>query len=145
MFPVLGVQGWTRTFSAIWSISDLISWGNVVLSYPKASESLWIHMKGSFWDKTALSPWEQRISLVSIMEPDCFTYIILFNFSELLRVGLIILEMRNLRLRKFYCLGANLHRKWSNKNLNACCLQCRRPWLDSWVGKILGLPLWLSW
>lgn len=81
------------------------------MSYPKASESLWIHMKGSFWDKTALSPWEQRISLVSIMEPDCFTYIILFNFSELLRVGLIILEMRNLRLRKFYCLGANLHRK----------------------------------
>ena len=48
--------------------------------------------------------------------------------------------MRNLRLRKFYCLGANLHRKWSNKNLNACCLQCRRPRLDSWVGRFLGFP-----
>ena len=30
----------------------------MVLSYPKASESLWIHMKGSFWDKTELAPWE---------------------------------------------------------------------------------------
>ena len=56
------------------------------------------------------------------MEPDYFTYIILLNFSELLRVVLIILEMRNWRLRKFYRLGANSHRKWSDKNLNACLL-----------------------
>lgn len=53
---------------------------------------------------------------MSIREPDCLTYIILFNFSELLRVGLIILEMRNLRLRKFYCLGADLYRKFTGND-----------------------------
>lgn len=55
------------------------------------------------------------------MEPDYFMYTLL-NFSEVLKVSLIILEMRNCRLRKFNSLGTKSYRKGLNKNLNVCLL-----------------------